>query len=92
MAIQAQPATAWRPEGEDAHAVRPWAEVPYGPSDGVATMDRPDSPRYLTVRITKRRGEFVRRRQRARPDLLAARQAGRVEHSDHLLTNELAAE
>jgi Transposase DDE domain group 1 len=57
-AIRALPATAWRPESEDAHAVRHWAEVPYVPSDGVSAKDRPEPPRYLTVRITKKQGEL----------------------------------
>jgi len=37
--------------------VRHWAEVPYVPSDGVATKDRPDPPRYLTIRITEEQDE-----------------------------------
>ena len=41
----------------DAHAVRHWAEVPYVPSDGVATKDRPEPPRYLTIRITEEQDE-----------------------------------
>ena len=58
MAIRALPATAWRPEDEDAHAARHWAEVPYVPSDGVATEDRPEPPRHLAVRITRKQGEL----------------------------------
>ena len=57
-AIRALPESAWRPESEDAHAVRHWAEVPYVPSDGVSAKDRPEPPRYLTVRITKKQGEL----------------------------------
>ena len=110
-AIRALPASAWRPESKDAHAVRHWAEVPYVPSDGVSAKNRPEPPRYLTVRISKKQGELfadgsaakhfaivtnlpdppdgsgldlIRRWQRAK--------AGTVEHSHHVLTNELAAE
>jgi hypothetical protein len=92
VAIRAQPATAWRPEDEDAHAVRPWAEVPYVPSDGVATKHRPEPPRYLTVRITRRRGELFA--DGSGRDLICWQRAkaGRVEHSHPVLTNELAAE
>ena len=53
-AIRALPESAWRPESGDAHAVRHWAEVPYVPSDGVSAKDRPEPPRYRTVRITKK--------------------------------------
>ena len=57
-AIRALPASAWRPESEDAHAVRHWAEVAYVPSDGVSGKGRPEPPRYLTVRITRKQGEL----------------------------------
>jgi hypothetical protein len=110
VAIRTLPATAWRPESEDAHAVRHWAEVPYVPSDGVATKDRPEPPRYLTVRITKKQGELFADGSMAKHfaivtnlpdppggsglDLIRWQRAkaGTVEHSHHVLTNELAAE
>jgi hypothetical protein len=109
VAIRALPATAWRPESEDAHAVRHWAEVPYVPSDGVATKDRPEPPRYLTVRITRKQGELFADGGAAKHfaivtnlpdppdgsgvDLIRWQRAkaGTVEHSHHVLTNELAA-
>ena len=67
VAIRTLPATAWRPEREDAHAVRDWAEVPYVPSDGVATKDRPEPPRYLAVRITRKQGELFADGRRRSP-------------------------
>ena len=57
-ASRALPDSAWRPESEDAHAARHWAEVPYVPSDGVSAKDRPVPPRYLAVRITRKQGEL----------------------------------
>ena len=110
VAIRTLPATAWRPEREDAHAVRDWAEVPYVPSDGVATKDRPEPPRYLAVRITRKQGELFADGSAAKHfaivtnlpdppggsglDLIRWQRAkaGTVEHSHHVLTNELAAE
>jgi hypothetical protein len=56
--IRALPDDAWQVEREDADAVRQWAEVPYVPSDGVATKDRPAPPRYLAIRITKKQGRL----------------------------------
>ena len=38
--------------------MRDWAEVPYVPSDGVATEDRPELLRYLAVRIARKQGEL----------------------------------
>jgi len=55
-AIRALPEDAWQSEGEDAHVVRHWAEVAYVPSDGVAAKDRPEPPRYLAIRITRKQG------------------------------------
>jgi hypothetical protein len=110
VAIRALPDDAWRPESEDAHAVRHWAEVPYVPSDGVSAKDRPEPPRYLTVRITKKQGELFADGSAAKHfaivtnlpdppdgsglDLIRWQRAkaGTVEHSHHVLTNELAAE
>lgn len=109
-AIRALPEAAWRPESEDAHAVRHWAEVPYVPSDGVSAKNRPAPPRYLTVRITKKQGELFADGSAAKHfaivtnlpdpeggsglDLIRWQRAkaGTVEHSHHVLTNELAAE
>jgi hypothetical protein len=57
-AIRAVPESAWQPESEDGDAIRHWAEVPYVPSDGVFTKDRPAPPRYLALRITKKQGRL----------------------------------
>jgi hypothetical protein len=62
-AIRALPDHAWQVEREDADAMRHWAEVPYVPSDGLATKDRPAPPRYLALRITKKQGRLSRRRR-----------------------------
>ena len=109
-AIRTLPEAAWRRESEDAHAVRHWAEVPYVPSDGVSAKDRPEPPRYLTVRITRKQGELFTDGSAAKHfamvtnlpdppdgsglDLIRWQRAkaGTVEHSHHVLTNELAAE
>jgi hypothetical protein len=57
-AIRDLPETAWQIEREDGAAVRHWAEVPYVPSDGVATKDRPAPPRYLVSRVSKKQGRL----------------------------------
>jgi len=57
-AIHTLPETAWQIERDDGDAVRHWAEVPYVPSDGVVTKDRPAPPRYLVIRITKKQGRL----------------------------------
>jgi hypothetical protein len=109
-AIGALPESAWQPEREDGDAIRQWADVPYVPSDGVAAKDRPEPPRYLAVRITKKQGRlfadggevkhFAIVTNRPDPeggsglDLICWQRgkAGTIEHSHHVLTNELAAE
>jgi Transposase DDE domain group 1 len=55
-AIDALPATAWHDAGEEAEAVRHWAEVTYVPTDRRANRDSPPPPRYLVLRITKTQG------------------------------------
>jgi post-segregation antitoxin (ccd killing protein) len=99
------PATAWQLEREDTEARREWAEVPYVPDDKDYRKDRPCVRRYLAIRVTKRQGElFADGRQvqhfavvTNRPgDGLALLQwhrekAGTVEHTHHVLKNELAA-
>jgi hypothetical protein len=109
-AIRVLPEAAWRPESEDAHAMRHWAEVAYVPSDGVAAKNRPAPPRYLAIRITKKQGRlfadgaevkhFAIVTNRPDPeggsglDLIRWQRgkAGTIEHTHHVLTNELAAE
>jgi hypothetical protein len=83
--------------------------VPYVPGDGVSAKDRPEPPRYLTLRITKKQGELFADGGAAKHfamvtnlpdppdgsglDLIRWQRgkAGTVEHSHHVLTNELAA-
>ena len=55
-AIAALPATAWQDAGDEADAVRHWAEVAYVPTDRRANRDSPPPPRYLVLRITKKQG------------------------------------
>ncbi len=102
--IRRLPAPAWQLEREDLDARREWAEVPYVP-DGDHRKDRPCVRRYLAVRITKRQGELFADGSAVqhfaivtnRPgDGLALLQwhrekAGTVEHTHHVLKNELAA-
>ena len=108
-AIRALPESVWQPERADAHAGRHWAEAPYVPGDGVSAKDRPEPPRYLTLRITKKQGELFDDGGAAKHfamvtnlpdppdgsglDLIRWQRgkAGTVEHSHHVLTDELAA-
>ncbi len=110
MAIRALPESAWRPESEDAHAGRHWAEVPYVPSDGVSAKDRSEPPRYLAIRVTKKQGELFADGATVKHfaivtnlpdssdgsglDLIRWQRgkAGTIEHTHHVLTNELAAD
>jgi len=57
-AIRALPDHAWQIEQEDGDAIRHWAKVPCVPSDGVFAKDRPQPPRYLAIRITKKQGQL----------------------------------
>ncbi|MFI4978552.1 MAG: IS1380 family transposase [Solirubrobacterales bacterium] len=99
------PESAWQVEREDPDAVRAWAEVPYVPSDGDFRKDRPCLRRYLAVRIQKRQGTLfadgssvhyfavVTNREGDGLALLRwhRQKAGTVEHTHHVLKNELAA-
>jgi hypothetical protein len=99
------PATAWQLEREDPDARREWAEVPYVPDDGDHRKARPCIRRYLACRITKRQGELFADGTPVKHfaivtnrtgDGLALLQwhrekAGTVEHTHHVLKNELAA-
>jgi hypothetical protein len=99
------PERAWQVEREDPEVIRSWAEVPYVPDDGDHRKDRPCVRRYLAVRVQKRQGHLfadgssvhyfavVTNRD---GDGLALLQwhrakAGTVEHTHHVLKNELAA-
>lgn len=99
------PASAWQLERDDGEAVREWAEVPYVPDDKDYRKDRPCLRRYLAIRVTKRQGELFADGRRVQHfavvtnragDGLALLQwhrekAGTVEHTHHVLKNELAA-
>jgi hypothetical protein len=99
------PETAWQVERAEPEAIRAWAEVPYVPSDGDHRKDRPCLRRYLAVRIQKRQGSlfadgssvhFFAVVTNRTGDGLALLQwhrqkAGTVEHTHHVLKNELAA-
>jgi hypothetical protein len=99
------PAAAWQLEREDGEARREWAEVPYVPDDGDYRKDRPCVRRYLVLRVTKRQGDlfadgravhhFAVVTNRAGEGLALLQwhreKAGTVEHTHHVLKNELAA-
>ena len=99
------PETAWHVEREEPDAIRAWAEVPYVPDDGDHRKDRPCLRRYLAVRIQKRQGTLfadgsavhyfavVTNREGDGLALLQwhREKAGTVEHTHHVLKNELAA-
>ena len=99
------PASAWQAEREEPEVLRSWAEVPYVPEDGDHRKDRPCVRRYLAVRVQKRQGHLfadgssvryfavVTNRQGDGLALLRwhREKAGTVEHSHHVLKNELAA-
>lgn len=57
-AIKALPEADWRQAGEEAHAVRSWAEVAYVPNDRHYTPDDTEPARYLAIRIAKTQGEL----------------------------------
>ena len=99
------PAAAWQVEREEPDAIRAWAEVPYVPDDGDHRKDRPCLRRYLALRIQKRQGSLfadgssvhyfavVTNRPEAGLTILQwhREKAGTVEHTHHVLKNELAA-
>ncbi len=99
------PETAWHVEREEPDAIRAWAEVAYVPDDGDHRKDRPCVRRYLAIRVQKRQGTLFADGSAAHyfavvtnreGDGLALLQwhrqkAGTVEHTHHVLKNELAA-
>jgi hypothetical protein len=103
--IRRLPESAWQVEREEPDAIRSWAEVPYVPDDGDHRKDRPCVRRYLAVRVQQRQGHLFADGSTVhyfaivtnRPgDGLALLQwhrekAGTVEHTHHVLKNELAA-
>lgn len=103
--IRRLPEAAWQVEREEPEAIRSWAEVPYVPDDGDHRKDRPCLRRYLAIRIQKRQGSLfadgssvhyfavvTNRTDEGLTILQWHRQkAGTVEHTHHVLKNELAA-
>ena len=99
------PETAWQLECAEPDVIREWAEVPYIPDDGDHRKDRPCVRRYLAVRSRRRQGElfvdgsvvkhFAIVTNREGDGLTLIRwhreKAGTVEHTHHVLKNELAA-
>ena len=99
------PERAWQVEREEPDAIRAWAEVPYVPDDGDHRKDRPCVRRYLAIRVQKRQGSLfadgssvhyfavVTNRTEGGLALLQwhREKAGTVEHTHHVLKNELAA-
>ena len=99
------PESAWQVEREESNAIRSWAEVPYVPSDGDFRKDRPCVRRYLAIRNQKRQGSlfadgssvhyFAVVTNRTEEGLALLQwhraKAGTVEHTHHVLKNELAA-
>ena len=103
--IQRLPETAWQVEREEPDVLRAWAEVPYVPEDGDHRKARPCVRRSLAVRVQKRQGSLfadgssvryfamVTNREGDGLPLLQwhREKAGTVEHTHHVLKNELAA-
>jgi len=103
--IRRLPEAAWQLEREEPEAVRSWAEVPYVPDDGDHWKDRPCIRRYLAARVQKRQGHLfadgrsvhyfagITNREGEGLALLQwhRQKAGTVEHTHHVLKNDLAA-
>jgi len=99
------PETAWQVEREEPEAIWSWAEVAYVPDDGDHRKARPCVRRYLAIRLQKRQGSlfadgssvhyFAVVTNRTGDGLTLLRwhraKAGTVEHTHHVLKNELAA-
>jgi len=99
------PESAWQVEREEPDAIRSWAEVAYVPDDGDHRKARPCVRRYLAIRLQKRQGSLfadgssvryfavVTNRSEAGLTILQwhREKAGTVEHTHHVLKNELAA-
>jgi hypothetical protein len=58
--IAALPEDHWKPNWEEANAIREWAEVNYLPSDGIWRKDVISPRRYLAIRIRPPQGELLR--------------------------------
>lgn len=106
QAVEALPEAAWQTETRDRDATRQWAEVAYVPDDGKFGKNTPVKHRYLAIRILKHQGNLfadgsdrrhyciVTNRKEDGLELLHWHRgkAGTIEHTHHVLTNELAAE
>ncbi len=57
--IAALPESHWKPAGEEADAIREWAEINYVPSDGNNSKEYATPRRYLAIRIKPRQGEML---------------------------------
>lgn len=57
--IAALPESHWKPAGEEADAIREWAEINYVPSDGHWSKEHATPRRYLAIRIKPRQGELL---------------------------------
>lgn len=57
--IEALPESHWKPAGEEADAIREWAEINYVPSDGNWSKEHATPRRYLAIRIKPRQGELL---------------------------------
>lgn len=101
-AITALPEDAWQVDHEERNAVRQWAEVVFVSSE----QRSPKAHRYLAIRILKRQGSLFADGTDRRHFAVVTNmpgdgleivrwhrgKAGTVEHTHHVLTNELAAE
>ena len=99
------PEAAWQVARTDPDAIRAWAEVAYVPDDGDHRKARPCLRRYLAIRVQKRQGSlfadgssvhyFAVVTNRSEDGLALLQwhraKAGTVEHTHHVLKNELAA-
>ena len=57
--IEALPENHWQPAGEEADAIREWAEINYVPSDGNWSKEFATPRRYLAIRIKPKQGELL---------------------------------
>jgi hypothetical protein len=53
------PESHWRLAGEEADAIREWAEINYVPDDGVYRRDHATPRRYLAIRIRPKQGDLL---------------------------------
>ena len=106
QAIEALPEAAWQTDKQEQDAVRQWAEVAYVPDDGKFGKTTQVHHRYLTIRILKNQGNLFADGSDRRHFCVVTNRDGEgltllhwhrgkaatIEHTHHVLTNELAAE